>query len=52
MCQVHFSRAVLKNIPNKEKEVVAEKLKESASGRKQDAGTRSRTQPKKTFEFG
>jgi len=29
MCQVHFSRAVLKNIPNKEKEVVAEKLKEA-----------------------
>lgn len=28
MCQVHFSRAVLKNIPNKEKEVIAEKLKE------------------------
>ncbi len=28
MCQVHFSRAVLNNIPNKDKEVVAEKLRQ------------------------
>jgi putative transposase len=28
MCQVHFSRAVLNNIPNKDKEEVAEKLRE------------------------
>lgn len=28
MCQVHFSRAVLNNIPNKEKEEVAEKLRQ------------------------
>ncbi len=27
MCQVHFSRAVLNNIPNKDKEEVAEKLR-------------------------
>ena len=29
MCQVHFSRAVLNNIPNKDKEEVAEKLREA-----------------------
>lgn len=29
LCQVHFSRAVLRNIPNKDKEEVAEKLKEA-----------------------
>jgi transposase-like protein len=28
MCQVHFSRAVLNNIPNKDKEVIAEKLRQ------------------------
>ena len=28
MCQVHFSRAVLNNIPNKDKEEVAEKLRQ------------------------
>lgn len=28
MCQVHFSRAVLNNIPNRDKEVVAEKLRQ------------------------
>ena len=28
MCQVHFSRAVMNNIPNKDKEVVAEKLRQ------------------------
>jgi transposase-like protein len=28
MCQVHFSRTVLNNIPNKDKEVVAEKLRQ------------------------
>ncbi len=28
MCQVHFSRAVLNSIPNKDKEEVAEKLRE------------------------
>jgi transposase-like protein len=28
MCQVHFSRAVLNNIPNKDKEKVAEKLRQ------------------------
>lgn len=28
MCQVHFSRAVLKNVPNKNKDAVAEKLRE------------------------
>lgn len=29
LCQVHFSRAVLRNIPNKDKDEVAEKLKEA-----------------------
>jgi putative transposase len=29
LCQVHFSRAILRNIPNKDKEEVAEKLKEA-----------------------
>lgn len=28
MCQVHFSRAVLNNIPNKDKEEVTEKLRQ------------------------
>ena len=28
MCQVHFSRAVMNNIPNKDKEEVAEKLRQ------------------------
>ncbi len=28
MCQVHFSRAVMNNIPNREKEAVAEKLRQ------------------------
>jgi len=28
MCQVHFSRAVLNNIPNKDKEVIAERLRQ------------------------
>lgn len=28
MCQVHFSRTVLNNIPNKDKEEVAEKLRQ------------------------
>jgi len=28
MCQVHFSRAVLNNIPNRDKEEVAEKLRQ------------------------
>ena len=28
MCQVHFSRAVLNNIPNRDKEVVAQKLRQ------------------------
>ncbi len=28
MCQVHFGRAVLNNIPNKDKEEVAEKLRQ------------------------
>ncbi|GEM_PF-2454881 len=28
MCQVHFSRAVMNNIPNKDKEAVAEKLRQ------------------------
>jgi transposase-like protein len=28
MCQVHFSRSVLNNIPNRDKEVVAEKLRQ------------------------
>ena len=28
MCQVHFSRAMLNNIPNKDKEEVAEKLRQ------------------------
>lgn len=29
LCQVHFSRAVLRNIPNKDKDKVAEKLREA-----------------------
>ena len=28
MCQVHFSRAVMNNIPNRDKEAVAEKLRQ------------------------
>ena len=28
MCQVHFSRAVMNNIPNKEKEAVADRLRQ------------------------
>jgi putative transposase len=28
MCQVHFSRAVLNNIPNRDKEVIAERLRQ------------------------
>lgn len=33
MCQVHFSRAVLNNIPNKDKEVIAEKLRQGFEDR-------------------
>jgi len=30
MCQLHFSRAVLNNIPNKDKEAIAEKLRQDS----------------------
>lgn len=38
MCQVHFSRAVLNNIPNKDKEEVAEKLRQGFEDESKMAG--------------